>query len=66
MASLAPLCIRHCAHARMFICYSYFLQFSSFYHHMHLIQFNVYFNHHFHIIMLSYIIRYPSHFRKCE
>jgi len=31
---------------------------------MRLIQFNVYFNHHVHIFMLSYITRY-SHLRKC-
>ena len=45
------------ARAKIFISFSYFLEF-SFYYNMRLIQFNVYFNHHFQIIMLSYITRY--------
>jgi len=48
----------------IFITISYFLQF-SFYCNMRLIQFNVYFNHHIHIFLLSYVTKY-SHFRKCE
>jgi len=35
---------------------NFFLQF-SFYCIMRLFQFNIYFNHHFHIFMLSYITR---------
>jgi len=53
------------AHAKIFISFSYFLEF-SFYYNMQLIQLNVYFNHYyFQIILLSYITRY-SQFRKCE
>jgi len=47
-----------------FITVSYFVQF-TFYCNMQLIQFNVYFNHHVHIFMLSYTARY-SHFRRCK
>ena len=55
------------AHAKIFISFSYFLEL-SFYYNMRFIQFNVYFNYHFQIITLSYIIhitRY-SQFCKCK